>query len=391
MLATGAHTRPRWDAVQLWDLALRWTAAKRWRLRNVSALQDKQLQKEAESLVTAAVCRDGVYEHKKKGIPRRSAMSSFFGALYLNRLDRALENLPGVYYARYMDDVVILIKDERRYKAIRKILYRVLGELKLSLSKKKTKMGRLGKKGCHFLGMEYKPTFEESRTDKVAPRKASWLRSVWGCVRKHAHSLSSSPYLFTPGVTRGQRASSTLIGDRQHAQRTRLRLSKLLSQRTSLLKSLCKSIPKSWELSGARTPPRKIQSCEITVHKRTLQRALDRVDALHHDAVGGQANCPPDPDASRAYLRRWAIWWHRVWDQGGQSSLVRRCGVTCGRHPRCVKRVSAAYRLLEAWVTHAQATSPCHARIGEQLLRRSRLCAGLAPASVVNLSHVSGD
>jgi len=115
---------------------------------------DPILQKYFYDIVTAAVDKDGQLFLPTQGIPLRSSLSPFFGALYLSALDQAFENKPGIFYRRYMDDVIILIKNERLYRKAKKRLFTILRALKLQVSPHKTRMGRLNQ-GFHFLGVEF--------------------------------------------------------------------------------------------------------------------------------------------------------------------------------------------------------------------------------------------
>jgi hypothetical protein len=54
----------------------------------------------------------------KKGIPLRSSLSPFFGALDLSRLDRIFGNCRGVFYRRFMDDIIVLIDSRTKCGAI---------------------------------------------------------------------------------------------------------------------------------------------------------------------------------------------------------------------------------------------------------------------------------
>jgi hypothetical protein len=79
-------------------------------------------------------CRASYIFAAKKGIPLRSSLSPFFGALYLFALDKAFEHQRGVFYLRYMDDWVILTKTKRQYQRAKKKMFEVLKALKLKIS-----------------------------------------------------------------------------------------------------------------------------------------------------------------------------------------------------------------------------------------------------------------
>ena len=82
-------------------------------------------------------------------------MSPFFGALYLSPLDAAFESMKGVFYLRYMDDLIILTQTKRQFCKAKKRLQKILDSLKLKVSRTKTKMGVLSR-GFHFLGVNFK-------------------------------------------------------------------------------------------------------------------------------------------------------------------------------------------------------------------------------------------
>lgn len=87
------------------------------------------------------------------GIALRGPLSQFFSALYLKPLDDAfLKN--NVTYLRYQDDLLILCKSERQLKRCKRIMMNVLQERGLTLSRKKTRIGRIDE-GFHFLGINY--------------------------------------------------------------------------------------------------------------------------------------------------------------------------------------------------------------------------------------------
>ncbi len=114
--------------------------------------QDPLLHTYFEAIVNAAVDKYGDCHVPRQGIPRRSSLSPFFGALYLSALDNAFTQRKGMMYRRYMDDIIILIDTPRHYRNAKKQLFTILRSLRLQLSPSKTRMGTL-KKGFHFLGV----------------------------------------------------------------------------------------------------------------------------------------------------------------------------------------------------------------------------------------------
>ena len=128
---------------------------------------DPKLKKYLRDIITIGIDQDGVIALPQKGIPIRSSLSPFFGALYLKPLDQAFEDRTGAVCWRFMDDVLILFKTQSQYSRAKKRVYRILRTLKLKVSPHKTKMGRLDK-AFHFLGV----TFDVAQThqSKFQPR-----------------------------------------------------------------------------------------------------------------------------------------------------------------------------------------------------------------------------
>ena len=139
---------------------------------------DKIVLRYLENIITIAVDKGGQVFLPKSGIPRRSSLSPFFGALYLSKLDHAFSSMPGVFYRRFMDDGIVLVKTKRQYTKARKILFTILKELKLKISPHKTKMGML-KNGFHYLGVK----FESSRNTQTQIQLTTAALRSRGCRR----------------------------------------------------------------------------------------------------------------------------------------------------------------------------------------------------------------
>jgi hypothetical protein len=91
-----------------------------------------------EQIIHIPILKDGAIHIPEKGIHRRSGLSPFFGALYLSPLDQALEALPGVWFVRYMDDVLVLCRTKRQFCQAKKCLQAVLKTLQLTCAPSKT-------------------------------------------------------------------------------------------------------------------------------------------------------------------------------------------------------------------------------------------------------------
>ncbi len=123
--------------------------------------QDPRLHHYFTQIVNTAVDRNAEV-FVPKGIPRRSSLSPFFGALYLSSLYQAFEQRKGIQYFRYMDDIVIIAQTKRQYQQAKRSLYQVLASLELTLSPSKTRMGPMTN-GFHCLGV----LFEVQPSNKI--------------------------------------------------------------------------------------------------------------------------------------------------------------------------------------------------------------------------------
>ena len=106
----------------------------------------------------------------KKGVPQGGVISPLLSNLYLNEVDRMLEKAActtrrgkstNVQYARFADDVVILIDAERRsdwlVKAVDRRLREEFAKLRVAINEDKSRMVDLKKgESFTFLGFEYR-------------------------------------------------------------------------------------------------------------------------------------------------------------------------------------------------------------------------------------------
>jgi len=115
-----------------------------------AVFDDPMLLRYLNDIVTIPIDNSGNLELPTSGIPIRSSLSPFFGALYLKPLDEAFAKRD-CFYIRYMDDIVILLSSKRQYTKARKQLFAILQKLRLKISPHKTQMGKL--RNFHFLGV----------------------------------------------------------------------------------------------------------------------------------------------------------------------------------------------------------------------------------------------
>ena len=96
----------------------------------------------------------GHYQRIEKGIPLGCSLSPLMGALYLDVLDKRLEKLPGIMFARLQDDVLILAETRWKLRRAVRVLNDTFAELSVEKHSDKTFIGRV-ERGFDFLGYHF--------------------------------------------------------------------------------------------------------------------------------------------------------------------------------------------------------------------------------------------
>jgi RNA-directed DNA polymerase len=140
----------------------------------------------------------------KKGVPQGGVISPLLSNLYLNEVDRMLEKAvdttrrgksTNVQYARFADDMVILIDAERRsdwlVKAIDRRLREEFAKLRVAINEDKSRMVDLKKgESFTFLGFEYRRilSFRQKWRPYYAPKlkkRTALFEKLRGIFRQH--------------------------------------------------------------------------------------------------------------------------------------------------------------------------------------------------------------
>ena len=140
----------------------------------------------------------------KKGVPQGGVISPLLSNLYLNEVDRMLEKAvdttrrgksTSVQYARFADDMVILIDAERRsdwlVKAIDKRLREEFAKLRVEINEDKSRMVDLKKgESFTFLGFEFRRilSFNQKWRPYYAPKlkkRTALYEKLRGVFRQH--------------------------------------------------------------------------------------------------------------------------------------------------------------------------------------------------------------
>jgi len=95
----------------------------------------------------------GLYEDVTLGIPLGCPLSPLMGALYLKPIDDAMAET-GLFYARFMDDWVVLAPTRWKLRAAIRAVNETLESLKVEQHPDKTFVGRISR-GFDFLGYRF--------------------------------------------------------------------------------------------------------------------------------------------------------------------------------------------------------------------------------------------
>ena len=105
--------------------------------------------------VRRTVVKDGIYRDVQQGIPLGCSLSPLMGAVYLKPLNEAMEKT-GLFYARFMDDWVVLAPTQWKLRNVARIINQVLNQLEVWQHPDTTFVGRVAN-GFDFLGYHLKP------------------------------------------------------------------------------------------------------------------------------------------------------------------------------------------------------------------------------------------
>jgi RNA-directed DNA polymerase len=142
----------------------------------------------------------------KKGVPQGGVVSPLLSNVYLNEVDRMLEKAiattrrgkyTNVQYARYADDLVILVDGNRRHdwlvRAVERRLREELAKLRVEVNEEKSRTIDLAKGECFsFLGFEYR---------RVLSRNKVWRPQLVPKLKKRTALLAKLKEIFQQHVS----------------------------------------------------------------------------------------------------------------------------------------------------------------------------------------------
>ena len=124
---------------------------------------DEKVQAMLEQIIINPIETPRGDKNADHGIALRGPLSQFFSGIYLKPLDDAFLTMD-VTYLRYQDDILIMCKTNLQLNRCKQRMMKVLSERQLSLSSKKTRIGRI-ETGFHFLGINYPGTQTTDNTN----------------------------------------------------------------------------------------------------------------------------------------------------------------------------------------------------------------------------------
>ena len=116
-------------------------------------VKNKHVKRYLWQIIRRTVEYGGLYREISTGISRGCSLSPILGALYLSSLDKQFEK-QGVFYLRYMDDILILTKTRWQNRKAVKRLNQCFNQLKVQQHPDKTYIGKIDK-GFDFLGYHF--------------------------------------------------------------------------------------------------------------------------------------------------------------------------------------------------------------------------------------------
>lgn len=144
-------------------------------------------------LITEIIVKTLLYEYslltqKNHGLPQGVGLSSFLAEFYISQFDTIIKSLPGVlYYARYVDDVIVIIETESDLQVVKREIEENLNSLQLAINPNKTKLltlsGRSASAVFEYLGYHFNINLgnklETSLTQRRLDRKKAQLQKAF--------------------------------------------------------------------------------------------------------------------------------------------------------------------------------------------------------------------
>lgn len=140
--------------------------------------EDKQLYDFFTSMLKdPRVMDEGHFIEEQKGVMAGMPYAVFFANVFLTKVDRQFENIPGVIYCRYSDDIIIFTKDKQILEDAKLRLHDSLDQYNLSINHDKEVETSPGEPWT-FLGFECDGTVIDVSKVSVEKLKAKMRRKA---------------------------------------------------------------------------------------------------------------------------------------------------------------------------------------------------------------------
>ena len=144
--------------------------------------EDKQLYDFFTSMLKdPRVMDEGHLIEEKKGVMAGMPYAVFFANVFLTKVDRQFENIPGIIYCRYSDDIIIFSKDKQILEDAKLRLHESLAQYNLSINHDK-EVGTSPGEPWTFLGFE-----SDGKVIDVSKVSVQKLKAK---MRRKAHALN---------------------------------------------------------------------------------------------------------------------------------------------------------------------------------------------------------
>jgi hypothetical protein len=140
--------------------------------------EDKQLYDFFTSMLKdPRVMDEGHFIEEQKGVMAGMPYAVFFANVFLTKVDRQFENIPGIIYCRYSDDIIIFTKDKQILEDAKLRLHDSLDQYNLSINHDKEVETSPGEPWT-FLGFECDGTVIDVSKVSVEKLKAKMRRKA---------------------------------------------------------------------------------------------------------------------------------------------------------------------------------------------------------------------
>jgi len=144
-------------------------------------IKDKGLLKLIGSYLRAGIMDGKQFQPSREGVPQGSPLSPLLSNVMLDLLDKELEKR-GHKFARYADDVIIMVKSRRAGERVLKSLTRFIEEdLKLKINEQKSRVVKSSQ--AKFLGFSFKGKYivwHPKSLEKFKRRVRELTNRTWG-------------------------------------------------------------------------------------------------------------------------------------------------------------------------------------------------------------------